>query len=119
MLVPILLLLSLVMNVYYITRPRPLKLPELLEKMYEKEQNAGEGGSQLDSNIRTIDYSEYTDLIVVPGHSIYNGKGSPLKKNNWILKEWQKNDVGVYLKHIARSIEILKEHDSSLLLFSG
>ncbi|KAJ2779005.1 hypothetical protein GGI15_004011 [Coemansia interrupta] len=108
---PILLIVSLVVNIYYFTRPEPLALPNALESTRAKTRPHREHDN--------VDFGQLTDLVLVPGHGVYMGDGSPLHEVNWFLLNEQQGEVGAFMAHIAKAIEIVKEHDSALLLFSG
>ncbi|KAJ1813342.1 hypothetical protein LPJ56_003464 [Coemansia sp. RSA 2599] len=109
---PCLLILSLVVNIYFFTRPEPLALPGALESTRAP---AIRPPRQHDD----VDYKQLTDLVLVPGHGVYMGEGSPLHEANWFLLNEQRGEVGAFMAHVGKAIEIIKEHDSALLLFSG
>jgi hypothetical protein len=63
------------------------------------------------------------DLIIVTGHAIYLGGNNHEIGNeeNWILEDYQKGNgqVKAFVNHIKKGIELVKENDESLLIFSG
>ncbi|OMJ29400.1 U3 small nucleolar RNA-associated protein 20 [Smittium culicis] len=69
--------------------------------------------------MKKVDYKDLTDLIIVPGHAVYTGEGSALDEKNWELESYQAGNVGVFVSHIHKGIEILQEHEKALLIFSG
>ncbi|KAJ2008155.1 hypothetical protein H4R26_000360 [Coemansia thaxteri] len=109
---PCLLIISLVLNIYYFTRPTPLSLPSALSSTRAKDR-------PLHREFDAVDFKQLTDLVLVPGHGVYLGNGSPLNETSWYLTDAQRGEVGAFLAHIGKAIEIVKEHDRSLLLFSG
>ncbi|KAI8325712.1 hypothetical protein GQ54DRAFT_326871 [Martensiomyces pterosporus] len=66
-----------------------------------------------------VEFKQLTDLVIVPGHGVYLGNESPLDESNWFLLNEQRGEVGAFMAHVGKAIEIVKEHDSALLLFSG
>jgi len=66
----------------------------------------------------------FKELIIVPGHTIYNLR-CPLTSNNihseecYYMEPYQKGQLKAILKHIETGIELTKTNKSSLLLFSG
>ncbi|KAJ2721541.1 hypothetical protein GGI07_003894 [Coemansia sp. Benny D115] len=109
---PCLLILSLVINIYYFTRPEPLAIPSALSTI-------GTSRPRPHREHDEVDYSQLTDLVLVPGHGVYMGNGSPLNEASWYLLDQQRGEVGAFMAHIGKAIEIVKEHDTALLLFSG
>ncbi|KAJ2309520.1 hypothetical protein IWW54_003688, partial [Coemansia sp. RSA 2705] len=63
---PCVLLLSLVVNIYYITRPAPLALPSTLA-------STRQDGATGHRGVAEADLGQLTDLVVVPGHGVYLG----------------------------------------------
>ncbi|RGB34823.1 hypothetical protein C1646_668163 [Rhizophagus diaphanus] len=68
------------------------------------------------------------DLIIVTGHAIYLGGGNNHEirndeenEENWILEDYQKGNgqVKAFINHVKKGIELVKENDESLLIFSG
>ncbi|KAJ2747509.1 hypothetical protein GGI20_000498 [Coemansia sp. BCRC 34301] len=108
---PCLLIFSLAMNIYYFTRPAPLSLSGSLSSTRAKNRAHREYDS--------VDFKQLTDLVLVPGHGVYLGDGSPLDEASWYLLDEQRGEVGAFMAHIGKAVEIVKEHDRSLLLFSG
>ncbi|KAI9506432.1 hypothetical protein BX070DRAFT_240584 [Coemansia spiralis] len=66
-----------------------------------------------------VDFHQLTDLIIVPGHGIYTSEGPPLNESSWQLLKMQQGEVGAFMAHIGKGVEMVKEHDSALLIFSG
>ncbi|PVV00865.1 hypothetical protein BB560_004736 [Smittium megazygosporum] len=98
------------------SKPAPLSLPELLIKSTKADPVEI---SQPVPKFKTVDYSQLTDLIIVPCHGLYTGVDSPLFQKNWNLTPVQSKNIDVYLRHIGRGIEALNQHEGALLLFSG
>ncbi|KAJ1665413.1 hypothetical protein IW140_003382 [Coemansia sp. RSA 1813] len=109
---PFVLVISLVLNIYYFTRPTPLSLPSALSST-----QASTG--QVQHEYETVDFGQITDLIIVPGHGIYTNEGPPLDESNWHLLQMQRGEVGAFMAHIGKAVEMVKEQDSALLMFSG
>ncbi|PVZ99860.1 hypothetical protein BB558_004114 [Smittium angustum] len=117
--IPFILIMSMILNIYYLTRPKPLTLPQLIKNAYQNNPDAKKSDESTPIKINPVDYSKLTDLIIVPGHGLYKGSNSPLVEKNWDLTPVQKGNVEVYLSHIGKAIEVLQDQHSSLLLFSG
>ncbi|RIA93307.1 hypothetical protein C1645_690803 [Glomus cerebriforme] len=64
-----------------------------------------------------VSYPKLKDLIIVTGHAIYLGEN----EENWILEDYQKGNgqVNTFIKHIKKGVELVKENEESLLIFSG
>ncbi|KAK9461081.1 uncharacterized protein V1516DRAFT_674975 [Lipomyces oligophaga] len=62
-------------------------------------------------------------LIIVTGHSIWNGpskgKKSGISESEWTLKEFQKGQQNTFIQHIETGIKLASEDTHSLLIFSG
>ncbi|KAJ2255529.1 hypothetical protein GGI13_001574 [Coemansia sp. RSA 455] len=108
---PCLLIFSLVLNIFFFTRPVPLLRPSSLSSTRADDRAHREYDS--------VDFKRLTDLVLVPGHGVYLGDGLPLNEASWYLLDEQRGEVGAFMAHIAKAVEIVKEHDQSLLLFSG
>ncbi|CAG8435840.1 13395_t:CDS:2 [Rhizophagus irregularis] len=68
------------------------------------------------------------NLIIVTGHAIYLGGSNNHEigndeenEENWILEDYQKGNgqVKAFINHVKKGIELVKENDESLLIFSG
>lgn len=112
--VPLCLVVSLVLNIYYFTRPAHLQLPLL-----NVQPAAHHHRQRRPAAASSADYSQLTDLILVPGHGVYLGQDTPLNESSWYLLDSQRGEVGAFIQHIGRALEIVKEHEHSLVLFSG
>ncbi|PIA15798.1 hypothetical protein COEREDRAFT_81735 [Coemansia reversa NRRL 1564] len=112
---PCLLIVSLVVNIYYITRPTPLALPGTLSSTRVQQ----DGPVQNHREFEESDLRQLTDLVLVPGHGVYLGSGSPLDEANWYLLNEQRGEVGTFMAHVGKGMEIIKEHEHALLVFSG
>ncbi|KAJ2346089.1 hypothetical protein GGF43_005063, partial [Coemansia sp. RSA 2618] len=110
---PCVLILSLVVNIYFFTRPAPLSLPTTLSST----QQAGVGPGH--AGFEATDMAQLTDLVVVPGHGVYLGAGSPLDEANWYLLAQQRGEVGAFMAHVGKGVEMVREHEHALLVFSG
>ncbi|KAJ2709355.1 hypothetical protein H4R19_004294 [Coemansia spiralis] len=109
---PCLLIASLVVNIYYFTRPAPLALPGSLSSTRTPLEPGHQGFEE-------TDWKQLTDLVIVPGHGVYLGAGSPLDEANWYLLEQQRGEVGAFMAHVGKGVEMVKEHEHALLVFSG
>lgn len=59
-------------------------------------------------------------LIVVTGHAILLDKNKYTEDEAWVLEPFQKGgQVQTFIDHVVRGIEIAKEDERSLLVFSG
>ncbi|GES74061.1 transmembrane protein [Rhizophagus clarus] len=63
---------------------------------------------------------------ILKSHAIYLGGnnreiGSEENEENWVLEDYQKGNgqVKAFIEHIKKGIELVKENDESLLIFSG
>jgi hypothetical protein len=59
-------------------------------------------------------------LIVVTGHAILLDKNKYTEDEAWVLEPFQKGgQVQTFIDHVVRGIELAKEDERSLLVFSG
>jgi len=59
-------------------------------------------------------------LIVVTGHAILLDKNRYLEDEAWVLEPFQKGgQVQTFIDHVVRGIDLAKEDEKSLLVFSG
>jgi hypothetical protein len=59
-------------------------------------------------------------LVIVTGHAILLDKFNYKKDDAWVLESFQKGgQVSTFVDHILKGIEIAKEDEHSLLVFSG
>ena len=59
-------------------------------------------------------------LIVVTGHAILLDKNKYTEDEAWVLEPFQKGgQVQTFVDHIVKGIELAKEDERSLLVFSG
>ncbi|OMJ25219.1 hypothetical protein AYI70_g1048 [Smittium culicis] len=108
---------SIAFNLYFFFRPKPLSLSKLLSDEFKGKED-GVKAKEF-KQIKKVDYKDLTDLIIVPGHAVFTGEGSALDEKNWELESYQSGNVGVFVSHIHKGIEILQEHEKALLIFSG
>lgn len=72
-------------------------------------------------------YSQFTRLVIVPGHAIYIGSNpnlhDPFDPHEWILEPYQINhpssSIHAFINHIRTAIKILSTDSSALLVYSG
>ncbi len=68
-------------------------------------------------------HSTLTTLVLVAGHAIYRGQHwtpeALRDERNWILEPFQTAQVGAFLSHIQRGVELAANDSTSLLVFSG
>lgn len=61
--------------------------------------------------------------IIVAGHAIYTGPDNLQETkldSNWILEPFQQGgQIHVFIEHIQKSIDLLKQDDNAVLIFSG
>jgi hypothetical protein len=59
-------------------------------------------------------------LIIVTGHAILLDKSNYMNDGAWVLESFQKGgQVATFIDHIRKGIEIAKDDDRALLVFSG
>ena len=59
-------------------------------------------------------------LIVVTGHAILLDKNKYLEDEAWVLEPFQKGgQVQTFVDHIVRGVDLAKDDEKSLLVFSG
>jgi hypothetical protein len=68
--------------------------------------------------------TRHKHAIVVTGHAMYIGpkdnQPTTLQdENQWILESYQHGQVGTFLNHIQKGIDILLSDPQALLIFSG
>jgi len=59
---------------------------------------------------------------MVPGHAIWVGHDADKveEDSEWVLENMQKGgSVRTFMKHIEMGVEVMKEDERSLLVFSG
>jgi len=59
---------------------------------------------------------------MVPGHAIWVGHDSDKVEEDgeWVLENMQKGgSVRTFLKHLEMGVEVMKEDEGALLVFSG
>jgi hypothetical protein len=70
-----------------------------------------------DPRIKALDH-----LVMVPGHAIWVGHESEKVEEDgeWVLENMQKGgSVRTFLKHLEMGVEVMKEDEGALLIFSG
>jgi hypothetical protein len=70
-----------------------------------------------DPRIKALDH-----LVMVPGHAIWVGHDSDKVEEDgeWVLEGMQKGgSVRTFLKHLEMGVEVMKEDEGALLVFSG
>lgn len=58
-------------------------------------------------------------LIIVAGHAALRRFADPRREENWVLLDFQHNEVPYYLEHVRRGVEQAARHPDSVVLFSG
>ncbi|PVU97841.1 hypothetical protein BB561_000280 [Smittium simulii] len=114
-----LLLVSFTLNIFYFTRPKPLPVSELLYTSRIKSKSTETTINNPLKPVKPVKYSELTDLIIVPGHGVYQNELSPTNETSWDITFKKKDQHKIFLRHIAGGIDALKQHERALLLFSG
>lgn len=70
-----------------------------------------------------IPLTENHHAIIVAGHAIYTGPDDMeqlVNDKNWILESYQQGgQVNTFIQHIQKGIDILKQDQVSVLIFSG
>lgn len=70
-----------------------------------------------------IPLTEYHHAIIVAGHAIYTGPDEMeqlTNDKNWILEPYQQGgQVNTFIQHIQKGIDVLKQDEKSVLIFSG
>lgn len=66
-------------------------------------------------------WSRCSELILVPGHAIYQGcsHGDPAADENWVLRPFQKGEGRLLIEHVRYGVELAAGRSDSLLIFSG
>lgn len=64
------------------------------------------------------------NLIIVPGHAAFHESvttvpAHPEKDDGWVLQSFQHGEPPYFIEHMQRGLELLRQDESSLLLFSG
>ncbi|MBM3788505.1 MAG: hypothetical protein FJW30_29570 [Acidobacteria bacterium] len=59
------------------------------------------------------------NLVVVAGHAICKEPRDPLNESNWVLLDFQKNEVHCYVEHVEAGVRTAAADPSALLVFSG
>lgn len=57
--------------------------------------------------------------IIVAGHAIWLDRGDPRDERNWILLDFQRNEVDCYIAHVEAGVKATAADPSALLVFSG
>lgn len=71
--------------------------------------------------------SQFTRLVIVPGHAIYIGANpvlhDPMDPKEWILEPYQArhppSSIGAFINHIQAAIQKVSKDPSALLIYSG
>ena len=65
--------------------------------------------------------SQYTHLIIVPGHGIWKGSNDGYKTEDWWLESFQVegHDHLLFIEHIKIGLQELRKDPCAILLFSG
>lgn len=61
----------------------------------------------------------FKELILVPGHAVWNLRGDPLDDASWHLKPYQNSEPRYFVEHIRAGVELAGQRPDSLLMFSG
>jgi hypothetical protein len=94
--------LSPPLNQVYRTNPRPASIEDTIDR---------------DPRIKALDH-----LVMVPGHAIWVGhdRDKVEEDGQWVLENMQKGgSVRTFLKHLEMGVEVMKEDEGALLVFSG
>jgi hypothetical protein len=65
-----------------------------------------------------------TDLIVVAGHAPFRQSVETVPDNvhsddAWVLQSFQRGEAPLYIEHIRRGVELLRQNPAAVLVFSG
>ncbi len=61
----------------------------------------------------------FTELILVPGHAVWNLRDDPECDSSWFLKPFQNGEPKYFIEHIRAGVEVAAQRQNSLLMFSG
>lgn len=61
----------------------------------------------------------FRQLILVPGHAVWNLRGDPLDSGSWHLKPYQNGEPRFFIEHIRAGVDLAAERPDALLMFSG
>jgi hypothetical protein len=59
------------------------------------------------------------NLVIVAGHAICTNPRDPLAESNWILLDFQRNEIPCYIGHIEAGVKTAAADPNSLLIFAG
>lgn len=79
-------------------------------------------GSIEDTILRDPRISALDHLVMVPGHAIWTGHDANKveEDSEWVLQDMQKGgSVRTFLRHLEMGVEVMKEDERALLVFSG
>ncbi|CAG8537017.1 11750_t:CDS:2 [Funneliformis mosseae] len=114
----ILIIISVTINLYYFASYH----------LTDTSEPSVRGENLIDNSLKQnflpdASHPELKDLIIVAGHAIYLGNnqgGDEEKDENWVLEEFQKGgQVNTFINHIKKGVELVKENEEALLIFSG
>lgn len=63
--------------------------------------------------------TELKNLVLVPGHAVWNLHGDPADDASWFLKPYQNNEPKYFIEHIRAGVERAAADPAALLMFSG
>jgi len=63
--------------------------------------------------------SEFTHLVLVPGHAVWNMRDDPALDSSWFLKPFQNGEPHYFIEHIKAGVRAAAQDSRALLLFSG
>ncbi len=61
----------------------------------------------------------FRELILVPGHAVWNLRGDPMDDASWHLKPYQNSEPRYFVEHIRAGVELAEQRPEGLLMFSG
>lgn len=62
---------------------------------------------------------EFTHLVMVPGHAVWNMRDDPALDSSWFLKPFQNGEPHYFIEHIKAAVRFAVQDPEALLVFSG
>lgn len=112
---------SISLNASYYLSPSPQS-----QTRYKTNSNSRTGNDRPASIEETIDrdprMKSLNHLVMVPGHAIWIGNDVDKVEDDkeWVLEGMQKGgSVRTFMKHLEMGVEVMREDEGALLVFSG
>jgi hypothetical protein len=61
----------------------------------------------------------FKELILVPGHAVWNLREDPMLDSSWYLKPYQNSEPRYFVEHILAGVQLAAARPEALLMFSG